>query len=418
MDNINDNTQEEKEQEQKEDREDEKLIRDAEETLHELRTKPTTLAEVYTVFNEWVYLPYPPALKIILATCLSLQLDNPPVWLQLIGPSGSGKTLILRSLESKTNILINAITPKAFVSGLLGKQKDCSTLPLFHMKNIIVPELSTMLTKDPRVLNEVIGELVSIHDEIFGGIFGSGKALETYRTKCGLIMGITTVIDRFYKVQQALGPRTVNLRLPKPNPKELKTFLRKAKLSEKQKRTELRLAATGYLQNFELHPEKITISEEWDAKICALAEFVATARSIVSRDGYTKEINQEPEIESLSRLYQNFTLYAITFCLMENKAGMDEEEYTLIKRIGWDSIPPFRAKLLKALLQDPGGFLTGYRVGVQIDEKETTTSRALGDLVALEICEKTSVMGSECCLSPAFLKLAEQAGLEAPKREP
>jgi site-specific recombinase XerD len=64
-----------------------------------------SLTEVITAFKNWLYLPDPSALKIILGATAANLMPGDPLWLLLVGAPGSGKTELVDSLLGLERLL-------------------------------------------------------------------------------------------------------------------------------------------------------------------------------------------------------------------------------------------------------------------------------------------------------------------------
>ena len=85
-------------------------------------------------------------------------------------------------------------------------------------------------------------------------------------------------------------------------------------------------------------------------KIAALTEIAVRGRTHIPRSGYSKDIIYVPEAESATRLAQQLCQLAKGSALLTGRATVAEEDYQLIQRAAFDSMPPARAKILNALI--------------------------------------------------------------------
>jgi hypothetical protein len=84
-------------------------------------------------------------------------------------------------------------------------------------------------------------------------------------------------------------------------------------------------------------------------RLANLSEIVALARTYVPRNSHDREIDGSAEAESNTRLPQELIQIGRGWATLMNRAEVTEEDFALIRRAAWDTIPPTRRKVLEAL---------------------------------------------------------------------
>lgn len=96
------------------------------------------------------------------------------------------------------------------------------------------------------------------------------------------------------------------------------------------------------------------LSEELKERIAALCEIAVRGRTHVPRDGYKKEIIYVPEAESNTRLAQQLAQLARGSALLDGRSEVNEDDFALVRRVAFDSMPPLRSEILRTLCAGDG----------------------------------------------------------------
>ncbi|MGB8481510.1 MAG: hypothetical protein WCE63_22120 [Acidobacteriaceae bacterium] len=115
-----------------------------------------------------------------------------------------------------------------------------------------------------------------------------------------------------------------------------------------------------------------SVSSELLKLMAALGEIVVRGRADVPRDSYSRQIVGEPVIESNTRFPQQIAQVARGWAALSGRREANEEDYSLIYRVAFDSIPPVRAKVFQALMKGDSPSRSGA--------PGSTVNRALEDL--------------------------------------
>ena len=115
-------------------------------------------------------------------------------------------------------------------------------------------------------------------------------------------------------------------------------------------RHELRETVKQFLDQYEKPGDgNIPISEDLNQKLFSLACFVAEARSGVSRDRYTQAIEYLPEAEGPARLVKQLWTLGAGISIIQGKHELDEDVYSILKKVGKDTLPSHRNLILKKM---------------------------------------------------------------------
>jgi len=114
------------------------------------------------------------------------------------------------------------------------------------------------------------------------------------------------------------------------------------------------------------------IPEDIERKIANLSEFIALARTYVERDGYSREASGVPITEGNTRLPQELCQIARGSALLDRRTEVNDDDYELVCRVAFDSLPPARAAVLRALIDGKSPHSLGL--------PKATIDRAMEDL--------------------------------------
>ena len=312
---------------------------------------PVSLNELEEVTGKFLLLKDNSIIHIILATVLANVLDGDPLWMLIIGPPSNAKTEILRALEKcKFAYFLSNLTPTTLVSGMLFKNHDPSLIYKLNNKTLIVKDFGTLLTLRNEQRAEIFGQLREIYDGKYVKAFGNEKIV-SWLGKMGLIAGATPIIDRYGSLHQALGERFLQCRVQGEDSKKIAVRALAIGGKEKELRAEMQEAYGGFFTQFEDLPpdhvfERNALVYE---KLAILACLCALARTAVVRNRYSQAIEVLPEAEGPARLAKQFKTLGNALALIHGKRGIDEMVYRILKRVGRDTLPALRLKVIKYL---------------------------------------------------------------------
>ncbi len=184
---------------------------------------------------------------------------------------------------------------------------------------------------------------------------------------------------------------------------------------EAEMRRELASVVTEFFEQLRLPSEMPVLTPELKQGVVALATLAARCRSSVERDTYSRQIEQISESESPGRLAR---------ILAQLLAGIlavgiePQEAWSLVKRVGMDSMPVNRRGAFEFLLKELIGSHSTKSVAETLLLPTQTTRRTLEDLHVHGILTR-SKQGSSThwALSDAALVLFYTAETTFPKSQ-
>lgn len=360
------------------------------------------------------------AARILCAALASHALKKfPPAWNLAIAPPGSMKTVLLESFRGLPGVhFVDEVTPKTFLSGKVDetgrkRKRPASLLHRIGPDGILIAADFSTYTADPKTLRVILAQLRRIYDGNYCREFGTDEHLEErdWQGRLTFLAGAVPDVDRHYSLFQSLGERFIRTRWPRAGGVE--TGLQAMEHTDMVK-AELRKAVHSLMLPILSNPQTApTILEKIKLRIANLGEFIALSRSYIERDRNTREAVGGPVAEGNTRLPQQLCQLARGLALLDGRSEANENDYKLVCRAAFDSLPPPRLAVLKAILAGKSPFSLGL--------PKATASRALEDLELSGVVIRSSVACSaedpECprALSEPAKALAEGAGLLNPE---
>jgi hypothetical protein len=156
-----------------------------------------TLAEVRKAFTDYLYLPDPTVVDVVLAAYIANHMRGDPVWLLVIGAPSRGKTEVVGALGGRPDVhMLSKLTGQTLASGM---RKDRAASLLYRLEDqgkrvLVLKDLTSVLTMYREARDQVLGDLREIYDGQFTKEFGTGTSID-WSGKLGLIAGVTPLID-------------------------------------------------------------------------------------------------------------------------------------------------------------------------------------------------------------------------------
>ena len=160
-------------------------------------------------------------------------------------------------------------------------------------------------------------------------------------------LGVTPVIDRYHSIHFVLGERFLNFRFQANEEDRMSEKAISMTGREKVMRKELQGITGDFLEGFK-EPEfkNVSVTDEIKKKIFALVSLIARGRTGVSRDHYSRTIDYLPQPEGTPRLMKQIWTLGCAIAFIRRKNEVDEEIYFILKKVGRDSLPSHRDKIL------------------------------------------------------------------------
>lgn len=336
------------------------------------------------------------AARILFAVLASHALKQfPPAWCLAIAPPGSMKTDLLESFRGLPGVhFVDELTTKTFLSGKVdekGKKRlrPASLLHRIGNDGVLVASDFSTFTADPTQLKTILAQLRRIYDGNYSREFGTDDNPEerSWKGRLTFFAGAVPDVDRHYSLFQSLGERFIRTRWPRAG--GVKAALQAMEHTNAVV-ADLRQAVHSLLLPILSHSQTPpAIPLQIKTRIANLGEFIALSRSYIERDSNTRQAVGVPVAEGNTRLPQQICQIGRGLALLDGRAEANDDDYKLVCRAAFDSLPPARIAALKAILEGRSPFSIGL--------PKATISRALEDLELSGVLVK-----SDACLGEDF----------------
>jgi hypothetical protein len=348
--------------------------------------------------RQWFHDPDLEALRCVLAACHAQYFPGDPVWLFVIGPSGSGKTSIVVNCAAPlpNTFVESSVTTKSLLSGAKDGANS-SLLELIGRSGILVfKDFTTILSKredDQR-------EIVSQFREVFDGRFSirTGQRSAIWAGKLTVIAAVTPAIERAWAVHRDLGERFLQVRWFANDSLKIAEAAR----LQRGKETEIAKGMREFVHDFFTTTTTIpSLSDEQGQKIDVIATVIAKMRGNVVRDS-KKEIIDVSLPEEPTRIAKGLeTIVCHHAALFARTVSL--EDFKLATRVGFDSAPIRKVRILRAIPCEDG-ILLGHLVA-KLATAESTLLYHLNELEALGLISMTAGIARQVSIHPNLLAL-------------
>lgn len=352
-----------------------------------------TNEELIKTYRKWLYLPDISVLDIIFGVCFANRLEGDPLWMFMVAPPGGSKSELLMSLaRSPETYALTSLTPHTLVSGAYSSDgKDPSLLPRLDGKVLILKDFTTITSMHFTARDEIFGILRDVYDGKTEKEFGTGVKRE-YKSKFGILAGVTPVIEVFGATHASLGERFIKYRLKNDTKESEEQKILKAISNingEIEMRAELQAAAAGVLCRKNPAKEDLPFfSPEYLKKVVPLAQMVAWMRGVVQRERYTQQVEYKPYNEVGTRLAKQFVKLAMGIGIYRQVKNLQDFEYNIIKRVAGDTCPERLLLLLRTIYQDDRPLMSTKEIAESSRFPQSSVYRLLEDLNLLKIIDK------------------------------
>lgn len=342
------------------------------------------------------------AVQVVVAAYAAHRLkQGPPPWLLVVGPSGSSKTLVVETMEGLPGTtFIDSLTPQSLLSGQLTDRGQRDGNPtnrrsqgepspsLLHRLGtdavMVMADFSTVLGMKPDRRDAILADFRRIYDGHFSKEFGTAERLEErkWRGRLTLLGAVTPEVDRA-RAMQAMGERFLRVRVGRAGGVEAGL----AAMAQDKKALAEALRGPIHALLHGLPTVAPEIPDQWMRRLASLGEIVALGRATVQRNR-SHEIVAPPEPEGNTRVCQQLAQLARGWALVIGRDAVGAEDYAVAVRAAWDSLPPARSTVLRALASGRNAYAAGLG--------HTLAERALEDLEAVGLV----TLGNEVSLTP------------------
>ena len=350
---------------------------------------------VYKRYSKWLKSLDNDVLDVLYGVMIANQWEGDPLWLFLVGSPGSAKTELLMSLSDAIDVVTTtSLNPQTLVSGMAySGGGDPSLIPKLNGKVLIIKDFTTILNMNPLKRDDIFGILRDAYDGKTEKIFGNG-IVRSYKSKFGLIAGVTPAIEIYTEEHSALGERFLRFQLS-TDPKELDALLKKAisniNLEDKMRKD---LSNIGKeVLNFDFKNKPI-VNEMIINKIINLAKWVSILRSTITREKYSGEITHKPFSELPTRLVKQFTKLLMGIAEFRRIKKATNVEYNIIKKIAIGTIPSRVENFIRVIyLNGKTKTFTIEILSQMIGLPSLTCTRIAEDLAMLKVLKRIRIKG-------------------------
>ena len=188
--------------------------------------KAGTLAELFSVLNEYLALDDTGHVYFALAVAVSANLDGDPLWGMLAGAPSGGKTEAIRGLDYLA-IHVDELTAASLLSWISKgrasnrKQEPTGILTRTGERGFVtVGDFSTVLAMSDRgSRDQLFANLRRVYDGGLTRELGNAPRALEWSGRCTFLAGCTPAIDNYTAHADQLGPRWLYYRL-RPRPTE------------------------------------------------------------------------------------------------------------------------------------------------------------------------------------------------------
>jgi predicted transcriptional regulator len=328
-----------------------------------------SLTEIETKLNDYCYLPQKDIIKLIAGFCLTCKLPTNPLWLFIASGSSAGKTMIIELFERVPGFTqVDNMTANSLQSGMKRHDASASFLDRFPKEGgfIVFKDFTTMMSKNPEVLAEIMGQLRIVYDGSSVKLTGGVQEEQKWEGKLSMLGAGTGVLYSKNDQFADMGQRMIIYNFDQADDYEISNFLynhqkddRKALKSALQELIREYVASIPVPKKFDELP---TIDREvWD-ELTDIAHIATTARSPVERNryGHSREVLSKGFKEAATRMFNQIVVASYGLMLQNPDKKLSPEDKKLLFKLGLDCIDPRRRKVLQAL--------TKFNYGGGLDE--------------------------------------------------
>lgn len=377
---------------------------------------------VENCFRKHFHKPDLKAIRAVYSAVAAHFLPGKPVWMFAVCVGGGGKTESLMPLRAIGAHFISHFTPKTLISGFTWRNKneddpgrDGSLLN--HIKDgiLVCKDFTQVLSMPMKERGPVLADLRDVYDGYIEKAFGTGER-KRWEGRITFLAAVTQDLDRHYSIFQSMGERFLQVRWPRPGGIDaaLKAMNQEATV-DKQITNSVKDLFEPIVKN-RASVKNPSIPRSTQIRLAHLTEFAVRARTHVPRNGYTREIVYVPEAEAATRMAQQLAQLARGSALLAGRGEVSEDDFQLARRVGLDSIPANRRRVLDCLIRERRAW-SSKELEKATGLPAAVLSRLLDDLVGMALInprEGVDFETNEITLSGDALALIEGFEGESP----
>lgn len=302
-------------------------------------TPLNSIQEAYNVFHKWLHLQGDELLDVIFGTILANRLQGDPVWMFLVAPPGGTKSEPLLTLTNCAGIeTLSSMTPATLISGYSLGGNDPSLIPLLDNKTLVIKDFTVIMGLPAAEREEIMSILRDAYDGECKRIFANGVT-RRYKSKFGIIAGVTPAIETFADENTRLGERFLRWRNWIPLDFTLRRkYIERALENishENEMRAELSSAAKRILlADYSQRVPKL--NSQTNGVFVCIADWVATMRGVIVRDKYRRNALYKPSPELGTRICKELIKLFMGIGMLHGKT--DNNCLNAIKNVAKSSV--------------------------------------------------------------------------------
>ena len=322
------------------------------------------------------------ALATILAVNVSLKLGDLLLWLFLIGPPSSGKSTLTECMAPAHPYCFSISKLTGILSGQQGK-KDCSLLPDFQGRAVIVKDFTTILSMPETSQELIFGELRDMYDGSTVAKYRTGVKRTYNDIRFAMIAAVTDAIrahndtemgsrflqieidshwDEFGRLQRHASDGMAHFDRALLN---MITSIPDAGITSSGDLAEQKQITWGFLDhihnlaNTDKHflsdiMRSIASDHEFKMYVKSLADWTAYSRATVKRDR-EKCLIFRPRIERGLRLGKQLIKTAVALCVVFQLDRPNDYIKSIVRKIALDTGNCLQQEIMQLLSVNPQG---------------------------------------------------------------
>lgn len=374
--------------------------------------KPIAFAEVVETFRGCGVLmdaDSEAALKVVLATCASVDVGGDPLWVYLVAPPATGKTLLLTSLvRCPACVFRSTLTAHCLVSGWKGGE-DPSLIPKLSGRTFVLKDFTEVLAMPQVAQDEIYSTLRGAYDGTVAKTFGNGEHREYGPHTDPPFLGFNMLAGVTHAVHghdmSSLGERFLKFNMRQHSEAHSRAVHMAALDSigkESRREGAMQDAVASFLSR-KMDPAQLPrLSRGIAERLDAVVRLIATLRSRVARDWRTLDVQYRPSPEAGTRLMKQLGKLAMAMAHVDGKKEVDEETFAEVRRVAFDTAYGFHLDVVEAMMA-AGGRSTKAQAAIDTGLPISTLQRRFDDLQLLGIIADTGLKEPTAGGRPASL---------------
>ena len=353
------------------------------------------IQKLIKVYKKWLYIKEDYSIVgPMVAAIANFCLGDPDI-IGVIAPSGSTKTEAIRALGTKENQFIypiSSLSEHTFISGYVDKKGNAGRdlIPELKGRLMVIKDLTTILAKREDVRSQIFADFRELTDGYIKKEFGNGVVKEYVDIHTSILFACTNAIERYYSMYSNLGQRMIFLR---PYGDKIKAREKSISNSESLNgmREEIHKVTMQFLTAY-IDKIKLGLPGTPQAildEMGPLYDFLALARTTIHHD-FKGNIDEIPEPEYPTRIANTLTRLMKVHALIFERKEVGAEDVAFGVRIIRDNVPTTRLKLLLAMAEAKGVWLTSAMIAEHVELPTPTVKHVLDELFALHLVAKLS----------------------------